>query len=337
MNGIANKDLRFWGLLTAALLLVSTFFLSSIRAERQVYDALAIVDITSSMLVRDMTVDGRPATRLDAAKHALQDLLSDLPCQSRLGLGVFTERRSFVLFDPVEVCENFAPIEASIEALDWRMAWEGDSMVAKGIYHAIALAAPLNVNAIFLTEGQEAPPLPPGIGMPLFEGKPGDVAGLIVGVGSRSKSPLPKFDDEGHEKGFFREDEVPQENRTGPPPPDAESRPGYHPKWAPFGSGPPTGDEHLSSVRFEHLTAVAAATGLNYVELSAKPRLFEAIKAHARPRTTLVNIDLRPYAGFAVLAILALLFAWPKRTIALSGRAWRVPRLSTPQAFGVTQ
>lgn len=311
MRRIAIRDPRFWVLAAAALLLALTFFLSSVKRERQIYDLLAIVDITGSMLVRDMTVEGRPVTRLDAAKAALRELVSDLPCQSRLGLGVFTERRSFVLFDPIEVCANFAALEAAIAELDWRMAWEGDSMVTKGLHHAIALAAPLKANVVFLTEGQEAPPLPPGSGAPPFEGKVGEVAGVVVGVGLRTKSPLPKFDDEGREKGTYGPDDVPQENRTGPPPPDAESRPGYHPKWAPFGSGPPQGDEHLSSVRAEHLTTIAAQAGLGYVELATAPHLTDAIRTHARPRLTLVDVDLRPLAGFAALSLLAGLFGWP--------------------------
>lgn len=311
MTRVAIRDPRFWLLAAAALMLALTFYLSRVERERQIWDVLAIVDITGSMLVRDMTAGGKPVTRLDAAKEALIQLVSDLPCQSKLGLGVFTERRSFVLFDPVEVCGDFAPLESAIQQLDWRMAWEGDSMVTKGLHHAISLAGQMNANLIFLTEGQEAPPLPRGLGAPAFEGKPGEVAGIVVGVGLRTKSPLPKFDDEGREKGTYSADDVPQENRTGPPPPDAESRPGYHPKWAPFGTGPPEGDEHLSSVRNEHLAAIAGQAGLGYVELTANAGLMEAVRTHARARSLRAPTDLRPYAGFSALALLALLYSWP--------------------------
>jgi mxaL protein len=311
MNRIAFRDFRFWVLAAIASLLALTFFLSRVQREQQIYDVFAVVDITGSMLVRDMMVNGRVVTRLDAAKTALAHLASDLPCQSRLGLGVFTERRSFVLFNPVEVCGDFAPLEVAIQQLDWRMAWEGDSMVTKGLHNAIALAQSMPANLIFMTEGQEAPPLPPGLGPPAFEGKPGEVAGLVVGVGLRTKSPLPKFDDEGREKGTYSAEEVPQENRTGPPPPDAESRPGYHPKWAPFGTGPPEGDEHLSSVRHEHLAAIAGQAGLGYAELATSPRLIDAVRAHGRARTLRASTDLRPYAGLAALLLLSLLYSWP--------------------------
>jgi mxaL protein len=222
----------------------------------------------------------------------------------------------------------------AIQQLDWRMAWEGDSMVTKGLHHAIALAQSMKANVIFLTEGQEAPPLPPGLGVPAFEGKPGEVDGVVAGVGLRTKSPLPKFDDEGREKGTYSAEDVPQENRTGPPPPDAESRPGYHPKWAPFGSGPPEGDEHLSAVRHEHLAAIAGQAGLGYVELATSPRLIDAVRAHAQARSLRALTDLRPYAGLAALALLALLYSWPlARAVARRRKTETVPYHS----FGVAR
>lgn len=316
------RDVRFLALLLAALLLLASLAVSKVQRQRDVYDILAFVDVTGSMLVRDMK-GGNPdaVSRIEASKQALHDLLAALPCQSKLGLGIFTERRSFVLVDPAEVCENFAPLSGAIAALDWRMAWEGDSMVTKGLHNAISLAVPVKADIVFLTDGQEAPPLPPGLGPPEFEGKLGEVKGLVVGVGARSKSPIPKFDDEGRETGSYGPDDVPQENRTGPPPPDAESRPGYHPKFAPFGTDPPVGDEHLSSVRFEHLTAIATKAGLAYVELSQTPDLMAAVSRHAHAKAIAVEADLRPFtSGMALLCLIAA-YAWPRPNSGAARRA----------------
>lgn len=306
------QDMRFLGLSLASAFLLASFLIPKTRLQRDVYDILAVVDVTGSMLVRDMPVGSGTITRLDAAKQSLTELLGALPCQSRLGLGIFTERRAFVLIDPVEVCENFAPLSGAIDALDWRMAWEGDSMVTKGLHHAIELAVPVEADLMFFTDGQEAPPLPPGSVAPAFEGKLGEVAGFIAGVGSRTKSPIPKYDDEGREAGSYREDEVPQENRAGPPPPDAEKRPGYHPKYAPFGTDPPTGDEHLSSVRFEHLTLIASQAGLGYVELAQDRDLLRAVVRYAKPKPAQVDFDLKPFCAASALACLLAAYAWPQ-------------------------
>mgnify|MGYP001333933372 CR=1 FL=1 len=305
------EDMRFWVLLAAAVSTVLAMVFPRLPLTRNVYDLIAVLDITGSMNTRDMTVQGKPASRLDAAKAALEQLLSDLPCQSRLGLGVFTERRSFLLFNPVEVCENFAPLEVAIRSLDWRMAWEGDSMVAKGFYHAMLVAEDLNADLVFLTDGHEAPPLPPGAGLPEFEGTPGKVKGLVLGVGGREKAPMPKFDDDGNEIGVYGPMDVPQENHSGPPPPDAHLRPGYHPKWAPFGSEASTGEEHLSSVRSDHLAALSAKLGLSHADLIDSPDVRAAIADSAHTRRVEVAVDVRPVPAAIALALLVALYAAP--------------------------
>ncbi len=305
------KDMRAWVLLAAAVSTLLAMLFPRLPLTRDVYDLVAVIDLTGSMNTRDMTVAGKPASRLDAAKAAMEQLLSDLPCQSRLGLGIFTERHSFLLFNPIEVCENFAPLEVAIRSLDWRMAWEGDSMVAKGFFSAALMAEDLNADLIFLTDGHEAPPLPSGASLPDFEGTPGKVKGLVLGVGGREKVPIPKFDDDGNEIGTYGPMDVPQENHSGPPPPDAHLRPGYHPKWAPFGSDAPAGEEHLSSVRSSHLAALAAKVGFSHADLIDAPDVRAAVASSAHPRRVEVAVDVRPVPAALALALLAALYAAP--------------------------
>jgi mxaL protein len=300
------NDPRLWLLLLSFLLVVATLFLPRVELTRKAYDVIAIVDITGSMNVRDLTRAGKPENRLDHVKERLSQFTAELPCQSKFGLGIFSERRVFILFEPVETCENFASIDASIAELNWRMAWEGDSHVTEGVHDAIANAASLNADLLFFTDGHEAPPLP-YTGMPPFEGKPGEVKGLIVGVGGRSLSPIPKFDDSGREIGVYGENDVLQESRAGLPPPGAENRPGWHARNAPFGAMP-HGTEHLSSVKEEHLRAIAAQAGLDYAYLDGTEALLQAFEAAARPRNVVVATDIRPYPAGLALALLFVLF-----------------------------
>jgi mxaL protein len=316
MNRPAFRDLRFWLLLCALVLIVAGLLLPRVELPRTAYDTLAVVDVTSSMTTRDTTLGGKPASRLDFVKDRLRQFIAALPCQSKFGLGIFTERRVFVLFEPVEVCANFASIEASVNGLDWRMAWEGDSYVTTGIHDAIANAKQLDADLLFFTDGHEAPPLH-WSGMPPFEGEPGEVKGLLVGVGGKTLSPIPKYDDDGREIGVLGPDDVPQENRSGLPPPDAESRPGYHPKWAPFGNARVEGTEHLSSVKEDHLRAVAAQTGLDYAYLTTASALAREFEAAATPREVLVAADIRQYPASLALLLLAVVFvALPLREAA---------------------
>jgi len=301
------RDPRTWLAAGAFALTLLALTVPRINLQREAFDVLAIVDITTSMNTRDVTSGGQPVARLQAAKTSLRDTLAKLPCGSRFGLGFFTERRSFLLFDPVEVCENFSAIDEAIDQLDWRMAWQGDSYVSKGLFSALELANSLKSDLIFITDGHELPPLPYS-GLSPFEGKPGDVGGLIVGIGSHTRSPLLKYDEEGREIGTYKQQEVPQENRSGPPPPDAESRPGYHPKWAPFGNAVVNNREHLASVREAYLKQLAGVTGLTYAYLPDDRDLQAPFIAAAHPRSLERPADISAIPGSLALTLLVLLY-----------------------------
>ncbi|ATQ68952.1 MULTISPECIES: vWA domain-containing protein [Methylosinus] len=301
------RDPRLWSLLAAAALLASSFLAPRLAVARPGYDALLVVDITGSMNTRDYAAGGRPQSRLDAVKTALRETIAGLPCASRVALGVFAERRPFLLYEPIETCGNFALIGASIDALDWRMGWEGDSHIAAGLYRAIDLAKELHADLLFFTDGQEAPPLPAS-GGPSFDGAPGETRGLIVGVGGYELSPIPKFNDEGREIGFYGLDDVPHENRHGLPPPGAEQREGYNARNAPFGATMAAGVEHLSSVREPYLRTLAQTTGLAYAHLEGAAALARAYESAATPRRREAMLDLRPVFGASASALLLVAF-----------------------------
>lgn len=307
MTAATFRDVRLWLVAGAFLLTLTALLVPRISLTRDVYDVLAVVDITTSMNTRDAASGGKPVSRLDAAKAALRETLAKLPCQSKLGLGIFTERRSFLLFDPVEVCENFAAIDGAIAMLDWKMAWEGDSYISKGLYSAVDIAKSLKSDLIFITDGHELPPLPFS-GLTPFEGKSGDVGGMIVGVGSHKPTPLLKYDDDGREIGTFAAQEVPQENRSGPPPPDAASRHGYHPKWAPFGDAVVDNHEHMAVVREKYLQQLASITGLSYFYLGRSSDLDTPLVAAAHPRALKVATDVRAVPGSIALVLLIVLY-----------------------------
>lgn len=270
-------------------------------------NVMLVVDVTGSMNARDYIIDGAPASRLDMLRRTLPAALSLLTCGSKVGLSIFTERRSFVLLMPVEVCANYSVLSAAIQALDWRIAWEGDSRVSSGLQYALTMAATVGgYDVVFLTDGQEAPPLP-WTGGPKFEGEVGTVAGLIIGVGGTQPVPIPKFDDRGREISFYTAEEIPQESRVGAPPPGAENRPGFHPRNNPYGEMP-TGAEHLTEVRTDYLTTLARDLGLAYAPLGGPQELAQAIQAAARPHEMVSPTDISPLPG--ALALLAVVSAY---------------------------
>jgi mxaL protein len=144
--------------------------------------------------------------------------------------------------------------------------------------------------------------------LPPFVDKPGEVGGLIVGVGGDTKTPLAKYDGEGRETGTYGAQDLPQENRSGPPPPDAEQRPGYHPKWAPFGNEVVDNNEHLAFVREPHLKELARITGLTYVRLQPGENLVPALAGAVKPRPVTVASDVRQYPAGLALVLLVILY-----------------------------
>jgi mxaL protein len=303
----AFQDVRFRLLALAAALLVLAFLFPRAEAVREGVEALVVIDITGSMNTRDYVDEGRPTSRLEHAKATLRRLLADLPCGSRFALAIFTEREPFLLFEPIEVCENFSALDTAVAGLDWRMAWEGDSRVSAGLFRSIEMARRLGADLVFVTDGQEAPPLS-AYSAPTFEGKRGEVVGLVVGAGGYQLSPIPKFDDRGREVGFYGADEVPHESRFGLPPPGLEKREGYNARNAPFGGTMPVGTEHLSSVREAYLRELGERTGLAYAHLVDAERLASALRAVARPHPSPAPVDLRPAWAAAALSCLVALF-----------------------------
>src|SRR5688572_18621863 len=210
-RGIAAGLQAHWALALAALALAATFLRPGMSLPRPLFEHVVVIDVTQSMNVADQRLDGAAISRLAAIKHALRLALDELPCGSKLGWAIFTEHRSYLLLTPVEVCANRAELRATLAGIDGRMAWSGSSEVAKGLHSGIVIAREMSTrpSLVFVTDGHEAPPLD-ARQRPAFDDKPGEVAGLIVGVGELSPSPIPKLDPSGRRLGFWSADDVMQ-------------------------------------------------------------------------------------------------------------------------------
>jgi mxaL protein len=307
LRGHADRVL----LLAAALLLALSLWGPSVPMQRALFEHVVVLDITQSMNVRDMRLDGQPASRLDYAKHALLQSLTEMPCGSKLGWGIFTEYRSLLLLSPVEVCANLGELRATLARIDGRMAWTGNSEITKGLYAGIGIAKqlPEHPGLVFVSDGQEAPPLNPR-NRPAFGGKVGEVAGLVVGVGQLVPSPIPKLDPNGRPLGFWAADEVMQHD------PRSQGRGGTGEAMvgeAVEDRAVRGGGEHLSALREAHLRLLAGDTGLTYHHLVDAGSFIAALTAPALARPVPARFELGP--GLAGLALLLLLFRQlPRKT-----------------------
>lgn len=272
---------------------------------------MIVLDITQSMNTLDYEIDGKPVSRLAYAKRSLAASLRSLPCGSSVGWGVFNEYRLLALMTPVEVCGNYHELLATLSNINGQMAWAGASEVSKGLFSSIRALKAMEPapTLVFITDGQESPPLHPKM-RPTFDGEPGLVKGLIIGTGGDTLSPIPKFDPDGRPLGYWKADEVAQtdsatrgRNGTSNGAENMVDEDGQA-----IARSVASGTEHLSSLKAPHLKDLAAQTGLEYRTLQAPEELARALQNPEFSRTQSVPTRL----GWipALLGLLCLAWAY---------------------------
>lgn len=195
-------------LLSAAfLLLVIAIFKPSIPVKRDIYSYLLVADISQSMNVIDTTLDGKPASRIAYTQRMLHGIITALPCGTRVSIGLFAGVSVAALYTPIEVCANYAAIQDTIDHLDWRTAWSGNSRVRESMLTMarVIRAFPEPAQVVFFTDGEEAPKLHAFNTKDLtnFQGGNG---WLLVGVGGDKGTAIPKLDDKNQLIGYWAGD-----------------------------------------------------------------------------------------------------------------------------------
>jgi len=285
----------FWCTLIAAMALVFAAFHPKAPIERAVFRYLFVVDITQSMNARDYHIPGEPPDRLSFVKGAIREVLFDLPCGSEIGLGLFTTRNTEILFDPIEVCEHLPIIADVLTHIDWRMAWAGDSFITEGLFNALrqvhSRSAPMRL--AFFTDGQQTPEeLVP----PRFTGKPGEVMGVIFGVGGTQQVMIPKLDQENNLLGYWENVDVITPLTTT----------AYQDKPLDETSPPSARKEgyYLSHLHEDRLKRLAATTGLDYHRLRDAESLSAILRSRKFAEDHRVAVDLSPALAIAAWGLL---------------------------------
>jgi mxaL protein len=292
-------------LMTAAALIAVALAAPRPVLPRRVFDGIVVLDITQSMNTLDALLDRRPVSRLAFAKAWLHRALAQLPCGARVGWGVFTEYRSYVLLLPVEVCANYAELSASLDRIDGTMAWAGGSEISKGLFSALRISArmPERPAVVFFTDGHEAPPLRSDY-TPIVPDEVTDPHGIVVGVGGDELRPIPKYDPTGHPIGIWGPEEVMQVA------PQAGSREPERPPSSPAA----VGTEHLSSLKQPHLRELAALGSLGYVRLERSTAVSEILQDRRATRRLPVPVDARAPLEAIALALLVFVIG-PRRRL----------------------
>jgi mxaL protein len=203
----ALRQRRDTALLAAALaLLLLAMLHPTIPLKRDIYTYLLVVDITQSMNAEDMSLAGKKASRIAYTRRMLHDAISSMPCGNRVSVAFFAGVVVSTLFHPVEVCANFDAIQDTVEHIEWRQAWHGNSRLGFGMLSASAAlkALPEPAQVVFFTDGEEAPLLHAFNRADLSNWQ-GGKGWLLVGIGSDKRTPIPKMDENNKVIGFWSE------------------------------------------------------------------------------------------------------------------------------------
>jgi len=290
--------IAFLMLLVLALIMSAMWFPRTDRTIK-VMDLLFVLDITQSMDVTDVEYDGKMISRIDWAKIYTKQTLQSLPCGSHVGLAAFSESRSLVLINPVEICSSYNDLTQMLAKIDGSIAWALSSEVSKAVFGAIDQAKLMDPkpDVVFITDGHEAPPLSATL-FPKYKKKLGDVSGIFVGVGGTELLPIPKHKFDGTPDGFWKKNEVLHEDVYASFSNESAEVRDAKPK-----------NEHLSSQKQSHLKNLANMLNFDYVMSPTKANtVISALANKVKTREQVVNYDWAPWFAAIAFFILVLLY-----------------------------
>jgi len=159
------------------------------------------------MNTEDMMHNNKKVSRLDYTKATLREVLEQLPCKTKVSIGMFAGVSVAATYTPIEICENFSAINTTIDHLDWRSTWSGNTRIRESLVNLARLirSFPESAQVIYFTDGEEAPRLHVFNTRDLTKFQGGN-DWLFVGIGSDDGAPIPKYDSHNQLIGYWAND-----------------------------------------------------------------------------------------------------------------------------------
>jgi mxaL protein len=300
----------------ALLLLIIALFNPKIPIKRDIYSYMLVADISQSMNTVDKTLNGKPVSRMVFMQDMMHRMIGELPCGTNVSMSLFAGVSVAALYTPIEVCENFDAINDTIDHLDWRTAWSGNSRVRASM---ITLAKtirsfPEPAQVVFFTDGEEAPKLHVFNRSDLTAFQGGE-DWLFVGIGSDVGTPIPKFDERNQLIGYWSGDSFAMQPGIAQ---ISESNLGVRDDNVAGG----TSDRYLSKLDEEYLKELAKEVNGLYVRGNDVHDVLSAMKKQKPVRKDKAGFEIRwLLAGLA--GILFILAYTPKHPLQELKTQWR--------------
>ena len=184
--------------------LVIAFINPKFIMKKDITNYIFVVDITQSMLTQDTKINGEKVSRLKYAKNTLHKVLEQLPCKTKVSIGMFAGVSVAATYTPIEICENFSAVNETVERLDWRSVWAGNTRLRASMINLARLirSFPESAQVVYFTDGEEAPFLHAFNTEDLNQFQ-GANNWLFVGIGSDVGTPIPKYDNKNQLIGYW--------------------------------------------------------------------------------------------------------------------------------------
>ncbi|HEY7986103.1 MAG TPA: VWA domain-containing protein [Methylophilaceae bacterium] len=191
-------------MLGALLLLIAAMLRPTVPLKHNIYSYMLVADITQSMNTEDMKINGKQASRMLYMEKMMHEIVASLPCGTKVSLAPFAGVSVAPLYNPIEVCDNYAVIQETIDHLDWRMAWSGNSRIRDSVLSIARSirAFPEPAQVVYFTDGEEAPRLHVFNTRDLT-GFQGADSWLFVGIGSLDGAAIPKYSEKNQRIGYW--------------------------------------------------------------------------------------------------------------------------------------
>jgi mxaL protein len=289
-----RRDVSLLG--AAFLLLIIAAFKPTIPLPRNIYSYILVVDISQSMNVEDASLNGKSSSRIAYTQAMLHQIIANMPCDTRVSIGLFAGVSIAALYNPIEVCSNYAAIQDTIDHLDWRTAWSGNSRLRDSMLTLarVLRAFPEPAQVVYFSDGEEAPKLHAFNTKDLtnFQGGNG---WLFVGIGSIEGAPIPKYDEKNQLIGYWSNDSFAMQPGIAQ---ISEANLGVRDNNVAGG----TGDRFISKLQEDYLKDLSKEVSGDYVRGDSLQNILTAMK-HQKPART----DIAPYGIHWILASIAAL------------------------------
>ncbi|MDI1299526.1 VWA domain-containing protein [Methylotenera sp.] len=303
---------------SAMLMLVLSMCHLTVPVKHNIYTYLLVADITQSMNTIDMSENGKPISRMAHTQNMLHEVISSLPCGTKVSVGLFAGVSVAALYNPIEVCDNFAAIQDTIDHLDWRTAWSGNSRIREGMFSITRAirSFPETAQVVFFTDGEEAPKLHAFNTKDLtnFQGADG---WLLVGVGSEKGAAIPKLSEKNQLIGYWSNESFALQPGIAQ---ISESNLGVRDD-----NVAGEQDRFISKLNSEYMKSIAKEVGSTYVDGENVHTILDAMKNQKPARRDVAPFDLSwVLASLAGLLLLAAYFS--KHPIQQIGEALKLYR-----------